>query len=109
MKSQEPLNDEERELFEKYKQELHAVQSGVAAMQGIEGDGDRSATGPKHLRVGVNAAMSDHAALVGLLVDLGLIERKAYLERALLQMRKEREGYELRLGDIHGGADIRLG
>jgi hypothetical protein len=38
----------------RYHDALHAVQSGVAVMIQREPDGEAS---PKHLRVGVNAAM----------------------------------------------------
>ena len=53
---------------ERYLAAAHAMQSGVAAEMQINPKG----TEPKHLRVGVNAAMVEHGALVGLLIAKGL-------------------------------------
>ena len=48
----------------------HAVQAGVAQEMSIPTD---ASTDPKHLRVGVNIAMCDQAALVKLLVEKGIL------------------------------------
>jgi hypothetical protein len=53
---------------------------------------------PKHLRVGVNAAMCDHGALVALLVAKGVISRVEYETAAADGMEREAERYRLRLG-----------
>jgi hypothetical protein len=54
----------------------------------------RSATDPKHLRVGVNAAMVDHSALVRLLIFKGVITEADYLEEIRLAMNEEVARYQ---------------
>lgn len=54
----------------------HAMQSGVAYEMS---KGNDHATTPKHLRVGVNSAMSDHGGLVKLLIAKGLFTEEEYL------------------------------
>ena len=49
---------------------------------------------PKHLRVGVNSAMVDHAALVNLLVDKGIITVEDYWHSIVEQMQAEVTRYE---------------
>ena len=67
----------------------HAMQSGVAAKMAL----DPSESTPKHLRVGVNLAMVDHAALVRILLEKGLFTEAEY-ERALTdQMAREVQAY----------------
>jgi hypothetical protein len=86
-----------------YNDLLHAMQTGVAAMMGKEringedpclGEGD---TSPKHLRVGINAAMCNHSALVELLIKKGIITSEEYVESATAVMKREVEDYERRL------------
>jgi hypothetical protein len=78
------MNDEAR-----YKSALHAMQTGVAI--DLE-RGSNSAT-PKHLRVGINAAMCDHAALVRLLVDIGLITYEQHAKYIADEAEREKERY----------------
>ena len=52
-----------------YEAAAHAMQTGVAFLM-ERGD---KATEPKHLRVGINSAMVEHAALVRLLISKGVI------------------------------------
>jgi hypothetical protein len=86
----------------------HAMQSGVAATMGLAarngedpclGEGD---TSPKHLRVGVNAAMCNHSALVELLIKNGIITLDEYSEAATVVMKREVEDYERRLSEATG-------
>jgi hypothetical protein len=88
----------------RYLQALHAMQSGVAYE---EAHGDHSLT-PKHLRVGVNAAMCDHTALVRLLVEKGVFSDGEYRKAMADEMEREVERYEARLSQ-RVGARITLG
>lgn len=57
-----------------------------------------SPTSPKHLRVGVNAAMSDQAGLVKLLIEKGVFTLDEYTRSIADQMEIEQQMYEARLG-----------
>lgn len=82
----------------------HALQSGVKAAQEAKIDVDDF----KHLRVGVNMAMIERAAIVQLLLQKGIITQEEY-ETALLEwLEKEVAGYEALLSR-HYGANITLG
>jgi len=75
-----------------YEQALHGVQTGV--MHEMHSPARQSATEPKHLRVGINAAMSDHAALAFLLVEKGIFTKEEYFESLRLAMNNELARYE---------------
>ena len=62
---------------DRYTAAGHRVQTAIAYMLG---KGSDLAT-PKHLRVGVNMAMAEHAALAMLLVDKGVITLEEYEEQ----------------------------
>lgn len=81
------------------------MQSGVAT----EMEYGSAATEPKHLRVGVNSALVDGAALAGLLVAKGVITEEEYLEAIASGMEREAKAYEQRLSEWLGGANITLG
>jgi hypothetical protein len=89
---------------------LHAIQSGVACEQGLdEGEGvPNAATSPKHLRTGLNAAMVEHAALVRLLIDKGLIAERDYFDAVIRELQAEVARYEERLS-ARLGAKVTLG
>jgi hypothetical protein len=55
-------------------------------------------TSPKHLRVGVNAAMSDHGALVRLLIQKGIITHEEYSTAIADAMENEVQSYKDDLG-----------
>ena len=74
----------------RHAQAAHAMQSGVAVEMGI----DSAPTSPKHLRVGVNAAMADHAGLVRLLIKKGLITEEEYYGSIADSMEAEKTRYE---------------
>lgn len=84
----------------------HAMQSGVATEMQIPER--QSATEPKHLRVGINTAMSDHAGLVKLLIDKGIITEAEYFKAIADQMEFEKARYEKGLSE-HFGTPIKLG
>ena len=66
-----------------YEEAVHAMQSGVKMMMEL---GLSSETEPKHLRVGINAAMSDDAGLVDLLVQAILfVSLPSFVEYLLLR------------------------
>lgn len=86
--------------WERYAAAAHAMQSGVRlrmTREGIPDDGDldvpRGECSPKHLRVGVNTAMSDHGALVKLLIDKGIITQEEHLAAIADAMEREVESY----------------
>lgn len=81
------------------------MQSGVAAEMNL--DHRKAATEPKHLRVGVNAAMVDHGALVKLLVAKGIITDAEYFEALAEAMEAEQRDYEERLS-AHFGNTVKL-
>jgi len=88
---------EKRALYERL---AHAMQSGVAFSMNESVNGD---TEPKHLRVGINAAMSDHGALVGMLIHKGIIDEEEYLDAIIAGMRREIETYIRRFPDFNIG------
>jgi len=79
--------DEKRQ---RYLDLCHAMQSGVAMKMNYEGN----ETSPKHLRTGVNAAMSDGAALAKLLMDKGIITLDEYYDALIESMEREVKMYE---------------
>lgn len=76
-----------------YESALHGIQTGVA----FEMERGVSATEPKHLRVGVNSALVNDAALVRLLVAKGLFTMEEYLEELRLEANRELDRYEDRI------------
>jgi hypothetical protein len=86
---------------DEYARLAHAMQSGVA----YEMNYDHYNTGPttpKHLRVGINAAMSDMGGLVRLLISKGVITEEEYAEAVTEKMREEVQAYEARLTERLG-------
>jgi hypothetical protein len=86
------VSDETRDL-ERYRAAAHAMQTGVA----IEMERGATDTQPKHLRVGVNVAMCDHAGLVMLLIEKGVITSEEYAAAVADSMEEEVARYEKRL------------
>jgi predicted unusual protein kinase regulating ubiquinone biosynthesis (AarF/ABC1/UbiB family) len=89
---------------QRYFRALHAMQTGVAFSM----DREPSQTQPKHLRVGVNSAMVDSAAIAQLLIDKGIITRAEHVEMLASKMEAEAESYAKKLSDLNGGANIKL-
>ena len=81
----------------------HAMQSGVAMEMHI----DPAPTNPKHLRVGINAAMSDLGAMATLLIEKGVFTHEEYTKALADAMEAEKAAYERRLSE-HYGRSIKL-
>lgn len=82
-----------------YADACHAMQTGVA----MELQLDPSGGTPKHLRVGVNVALRDHASLVLLLVQKGIITQEEYIQAITEGMNAEVREYEAKLSERLGG------
>lgn len=74
------------------------MQSGVASDIGIDGPEE-----PKHLRVGINSALVDTAALVQLLIRKGLVTEEEVAAAMADGMEAEVKRYEERLAKKLGG------
>lgn len=83
----------------RYEDLAHAMQGGVA----MEMDYKPEPTEPKHLRVGVNAAMVDHCGLVKLLIAKGVLTEEEYIAAITESMAEEVQRYEERLSKRLGG------
>lgn len=86
------------EYAARYAAAAHAMQSGVKSEMEL---GSRD-TEPKHLRVGVNSALVDSAALAALLIAKGVITEDEYLEAIAAGMEREVTTYETRLSAALG-------
>lgn len=93
-----------KEDVERYRAAMHAVQSGVK-MDHANGGEDGS---PKHLRVGVNSALVDSAALATLLIDKGVFTLDEYHKALADEAEAEKKRYEYLLSKKLGG-NITLG
>lgn len=82
----------------RYHAALHAMQSGVAAEHS---QGSNDAT-PKHLRVGVNSALVNDAAIARLLIAKGVITLDEYEAALAAEMEVEQRSYEERLSAAIG-------
>jgi purine-nucleoside phosphorylase len=88
---------------ERYVAAMHAMQSGVAAdMETDPNERSQGATTPKHLRVGVNGALADQAALAKLLIAKGIITEAEYLEAVADAAEAEKARYEQLLSERFG-------
>lgn len=84
---------------DRYMRAAHAMQTGVATEIGL---GDSTPTDPKHLRVGINSAMSDQRALATLLIQKGIFTQEEYHSAVADAMELEKTEYEARLTDRLG-------
>jgi len=94
----------EPEALRRYHAAAHAMQTGVA----LKMEHDGTETQPKHLRVGVNSALVDGAALAELLIHKGVITKDEYLTTIALGMEREVEMYKEWVADHFPGANINL-
>lgn len=85
MSSEKTARDHQR-----YLTACNAMQSGVAMKMTV----DPQETSPKHLRVGVNSAMVDTGALIGLLIKKGVITEEELCEALADKMEEEVKLYE---------------
>ena len=83
---------------ERYEAAAHAVQTGVA----YDLERDPSSGTPKHLRVGVNLAMVNDAALTRLLVEKGIITESEYAKAVADETEREAARYEALLRAVYG-------
>lgn len=84
----------------RYTAALHAIQSGVA--YDMKAGQDASGTSPRHLRVGVNSAMVQNAALVKLLIDKGVFSLDEFDKALADEMEEEKRRYEKKLEALAG-------
>lgn len=78
---------------ERYIAAAHAMQSGVKA--DIETDArTQGCTRPKDIRVGINSALVDSAALAELLINKGIITLEEYQDVLAVAMEREAKRYE---------------
>jgi hypothetical protein len=99
-----------RDILADYARNQHAMQSGVAFQIGRaenEGRLEESVT-PKHLRVGLNTAMCDQAALTRLLIRKGIITPEEYAGAIAEEMETEKLRQEARIQKQTGG-EVKLG
>ena len=90
-------------LTERYQAAAHAMQTGVEFLQ------DKTNQTPKHLRVGVNSAMVDAAAVALALMRKGVITPLEYATALADKMEEEAASFEKQVNAQHGGgAKIRL-
>ena len=82
----------------------HAMQTGVGMKMAYSG----RETTPKYLRVGINADMVFHGALVKLLVDKGVLTKLEYYTAIVEAMRNEVDSYRRWLSDYLGDVNLRL-
>ena len=92
------MNDDQR-----HRSASQRMQSGVAFEQGRDGP-----ESTKHLRVGINVALTGHGSLVRLLIEKGLITEGEYLKAIADGMEAEVRRYEAKLSR-ETGAKVKLG
>lgn len=100
MSNPEVLEQVEREI----RQLQHAVQTGVGLIN--RNMNDRGECSPKHLRVGVNAAMVDHAALAKVLFDKGIITPLEYARARRELWQREYESYRDQVREASGNPSM---
>jgi hypothetical protein len=76
------MTDDKPKTTLTYAEAMHAMQTGVANLSGND-------LAPKHLRVGINSALVDNAALARLLVKKGVFTQEEYTEEVRLEMCRE--------------------
>ena len=95
-------NDNLDEITKEYLHHAHRMQTGVAFRM----QRDSKETDPKHLRVGINSAMSDIAALSRLLIEKGIITKAEYARAVRDQMKLEADAYQEYASRESGGKII---
>lgn len=92
------------DLKDEYLALCHAIQSGVAMMMNY----NPKDTQVKHLRVGVNMALADSAALAKLLMAKGVFTELEYWTALNAQLREEKDNYERLVRDAVGDTSGRV-
>lgn len=85
-------------MSEIYGRLFHAMQTGVA----YDLEKDSSSGSPKQLRVGVNSALVNDAAIAGLLIQKGIITMKECVCAVEMEMALEVGRYENMLEQQYG-------
>jgi len=88
-----------------YLEACAAMQAAVGVVQNLNINNEWT---PKHLRVGVNSAMSDQGAIAQLLIAKGVFTEDEYAEAIAEGMRREVASYEKVLSK-HFGKKVTLG
>ena len=90
-------------FIEEYAAAAHTMQTGVGfeLAQEYPHLSDEALKVIKHLRVGINSAMVEHAALVHVLVSRGVMSLAEYETELVSQMQQEVERYEKRLAEVY--------
>ena len=83
--------------IERYEDALHAMQSGVQ----FEMSQGATDTLPKHLRVGINSALVNDAAIATLLIEKGIFTLEEYQKAVADAMEREVVRYEARHPGVH--------
>ncbi len=87
-----------QEDMNRYYCALHAMQTGVGTMIGI----DPQDMTPKHMRVGINSSMVEDATLVKLLIQKGIITQDEYEKALADEMEAEVERYKQKIKERTG-------
>lgn len=98
---------DEQQLAEyqrRYEVALHAMQTGVATKMSF----DPTDTTPKHLRVGVNSALTSQDAVARLLIEKGVITEEEYLVAVVEATEREAEMYLREIRNHFGSDNIHL-
>lgn len=90
----------EKDDLRRYREAAHAMQTAVA----IDHERGSDDATPKHLRVGINAAMVNDDALIHILIEKGIITREEYLAALAAAMEREVARYREELGIPDGVA-----
>lgn len=93
-----------QEDVDRYRKAMHGMQSGVATVMNFDiHEGE-----PKHLRVGVNSAMVDSAALAALLIEKGVFSQDEFEAMLARTAEAERDRYVARIEEAVPGAKGRV-
>ena len=95
------MDDDAKKLTQRYLAACHAMQTAVLIDQTLNHNESE-----KHLRVGINSALVDHGALVGLLVKKGIITDLEYRKALAEGMEAEVERYR-KLLDLPLNVDVK--
>lgn len=87
-----------------YLEAAHAMQTGVAMRMTRHPE----EIDPKHLRVGVNSAMVNQAAIARLLIEKGIITEEEYEKAICAEMNAEAERYQKTIREELGNSGIEL-
>ena len=92
---------------QRYLAAAHAMQSGVATEMALSPG--TAGTSAKHLRVGINSALSDASGLAALLIQKGVFTVDEYEAAVADAMEREKLRYEAHLNqNVMPGVEARL-